>query len=151
MPGGRSNQSASMIELLQGRVEAGQNDASKWLSLFNPEYSRKLGMPVFPGSLNLRLGRPFDWLAPRYQPHIITFGQKEYGGERDILLLPCTLVTCGRRSAFLWTPIHPTFGVGKADVVEIVADVKLRDAYQLTDGSVVEVELNLALPDAGRS
>ena len=134
-----------MIEILRGRVESGENDASKWLSLFNPEYSRKLGMTVFPGSLNLRLGRPFDWLASRYQPHIIPFGRGEYGGERDILLLPCALVTCGRRPAFLWTPIHPTFGVGAADVVEIVADVKLRDAYRLTDGSVVEVELDLTL------
>lgn len=140
-----------MIEILRGRVESGKNDASKWLSLFNPEYSRKLGMLVFPGSLNLRLGRPFDWLASRYQPHIIPFGQAEYGGERDILLLPCTLATCGRRSAFLWTPIHPTFGVGEADVVEVVADVKLRDAYRLTDGSVVEVELDLAISGAGRS
>jgi CTP-dependent riboflavin kinase len=127
------------------------NDASRWLSLFNPAYSRKLGMPVFPGSLNLRLGRPFDWLAPRYQPHIIPFGQEEYGGERDILLLPCALVTCGRRRAFLWTPIHPTLGVGEADVVEVVADVNLRDAYRLTDGSVVEVELDLTTSGAGHT
>lgn len=132
-----------MREILRGRVESGENDASKWLSLFNSEYSRKLGMPVFPGSLNLRLERPFDWLASRYQPHIITFGRREYGGERDILLLPCALVTCGRRAAFLWTAIHPTLGVGEVDVLEIVSDVKLRDAYRLTDGSVVEVELDL--------
>lgn len=139
-----------MIEILRGRVESGQNDASKWLSLFNPEYSRKLGMAVFPGSLNLRLGRRFDWLASRYQPHIIPFGQKEYGGARDILLLPCALVNCGRRPAFLWTAIHPTLEVGEVDVVEIVADVKLRDAYRLADGSVVEVELDLSREGADR-
>lgn len=132
-----------MIELLCGRVEPGKNDASKWLSLFNPEYSRKLGMPVFPGSLNLRLDQPFDWLAPRYQPHIIRFRQEEYGGERDILLLPCVLATLGRRPAFLWTPIHPTRSVGETNGVEVIADVKLRDTYALTDRSLVEVELTV--------
>ena len=133
-----------MIELLRGKVEPGENDASKWLSLFNAEYSRKLGMPVFPGSLNLRLDQPFDWLAPRYQPSIIRFGQEEYGGERDILMLPCILASLGRRRAFLWRPIHPPLGAGMADIVEIVANVKLRDTYELTDGTLVEVELNLS-------
>jgi len=133
-----------MIELLRGRVESGENDASKWLTLFNAEYSRKLGIPVFPGSLNLRLDEPFNWLAPQYQPSIIRFGQQEYGGERDILLLRCILVSLGHRPAFLWGPIHPTLGAGTGRVVEIVADVKLRDAYGLTDGTLVEVELNLS-------
>ena len=133
-----------MIELLRGRVEPGYNDASKWLSLFNAEYSHKLRMPVYPGSLNLRLNQPFDWPATRYEPNMIRFGQKEYGGERDILMLACVLASLGRRRAFLWTPIHPMLGLGPADVIEIVADVKLRDAYGLTDGTLVEVELDLA-------
>ena len=133
-----------MIELLRGRVEPGENDASKWLALFNAEYSRKLGMQVFPGSLNLRLDQPFDWLAPRYQPSIIRFGQQEYGGERDILLLGCILASLRRRRAFLWSPIHPTLGPGTGHIVEIIADVKLRDAYGLTDGTLVDLEIDLA-------
>jgi CTP-dependent riboflavin kinase len=132
-----------MIELLRGRVEPGVNDASKWLSLFNAAYSRKLGMPVFPGSLNLRLTEPFDWLASRYEPNIIRFGKAEYGGERDILLLRCNLASLEGRRAFLWTPIHPILGVGMAYTVEIVADIKLRAAYGLTDGALVEVELDV--------
>jgi CTP-dependent riboflavin kinase len=130
-----------MIETLEGRVESGSDDASRWLSLFNAEYSHKLEMPVYPGSLNLRLSQPFDWLAPRYQPHIIRFGQEEYGGERNILLLPCALANLGHRRAFLWTAIHPANGIDDGDVVEIVTDIKLRDAHGLEDGAIVIVEL----------
>ena len=140
-----------MIELLRGRVEAGEGDASKWLSLFNAEYSIKLGMPVFPGSLNVRLDQPFDWLAPRYQQGIIQFGRREYGGERDILLLRCVLASLGRRRAFIWHSIHPTLGVGMAGTVEIVADVHLRDTYRLTDGMFVEIELDLSSAGEGHS
>src|SRR5215467_10720156 len=109
-----------MIDVLRGRVEPGVNDASRWLSVYNAEYGQKLGMRVFPGSLNLRLDQPFDWRTPSYQPNIIRFGRQEYGGERDILLLPCILASLGRRHAYLWSAIHPTFGVGRSDVVEIV-------------------------------
>jgi len=144
-------QTVRMIELLRGKVEPGENDATKWLLLFNAEYSRKLGMPVFPGTLNLRLDHPLDWLAPRYQPSIIRFGQEGYGGERDILLLPCVLASLGRRRAFLWRPIHPTLGAGIGDILEIVADVKLRDTDGLTDGILVEIELDLSSAGAVHS
>jgi hypothetical protein len=41
--------------LLAGRVQSGKGDASRWLALFNTAYSRKTGMPVFAGSLNVAL------------------------------------------------------------------------------------------------
>jgi len=92
------------IEILRGRVQAGENNANHWLRLFNDAYSRKLGMPVFPGSLNLALEHNFNWHDERYAAKRIWFGREEYGGERDILLLPCTLENLGRRKAFLLTP-----------------------------------------------
>jgi len=70
-----------MGELLRGRVQAGKGDASHWLRLFNAAYSRKLQMPVYPGSLNLALEYPFDWFAARYEAHVIWFGREEYGGN----------------------------------------------------------------------
>ena len=36
-----------MSELLVGKVQAGFGDAARWLKLFNPAYSEKLGIPVF--------------------------------------------------------------------------------------------------------
>jgi hypothetical protein len=93
-----------MSELLAGKVQGGFGAASYWLKLFNAPYSQKLGMSVFPGSLNIALDHVFNWFDTRYEPHRIWFGREEYGGERDILLLPCELVVsiigklfCGRR------------------------------------------------------
>jgi CTP-dependent riboflavin kinase len=130
-----------MGELLRGRVQAGKGDASHWLHFFNAEYSRKLGMPVYPGSLNVALDHPFDWFAVRYQPHILWFGREEYGGERDILLLPCVLVDLDRRRAFLWTPTTAARNRPDPWVVELVCDVTLRETYGLKDGDIVAFEL----------
>jgi CTP-dependent riboflavin kinase len=93
-----------MSELLAGKIQAGFGDASRWLKLFNAAYSEKLGMSVFPGSLNISLDHVFDWFDARYEARRIWFGREEYGGERDILLLPCELVSLDNRKAFLWTP-----------------------------------------------
>ena len=76
---------------LSGRVQSGKGDAARWLAIFNAAYSRKTAMPVFPDSLNVTLDAPFDWFAPTIQKRTIWFGREEYGGERDILLLPCVL------------------------------------------------------------
>jgi CTP-dependent riboflavin kinase len=130
-----------MNEVLRGRIQPGKNDASHWLGLFNAAYSRKLEMPVFPGSLNLALDHVFDWFAPRYRPHIVWFGRNEYGGERDVLLLPCVLASLERRKAFLWTPTTAARERPDPWVVEIVCDIKLRDAHRLKDGDLVDVEL----------
>jgi riboflavin kinase, archaea type len=130
-----------MREVLQGRVQAGKGDASHWLRLFNAAYARKLQMRVYPGSLNLALDHPFDWFAQRYQPHLIWFGREEYGGERDILLLPCELMNLERRQAYLWTPTTAARNRPDPWVVEVVCEVRLRDTYELKDGDVVVVEL----------
>ena len=132
-----------MSEILRGRVQAGVGDAARWLSRFNAAYSRKLGMPVFPGSLNLKLDQDFDWTTPR--AHLVRFGREEYGGDRDILLLPCTLRNLLGHRAFLWTTTTPKTGPERV-VLEVLADVKLREAYVLVDGSLVEVELPTSSP-----
>lgn len=93
-----------MSEHLAGKVQGGFGDASHWLKLFNSPYSQKLGMSVFPGSLNIALDHVFNWCDPRYEAHRIWFGREESGGERDILLLPCELVSLDHPKAFLWTP-----------------------------------------------
>ena len=63
-----------MSELLVGNVQGGFGAASHWLKLFNAAYSEKLGMSVFPGSLNIALDRVFDWFDARYEAHRIWFG-----------------------------------------------------------------------------
>jgi len=48
---------------------------------------RKIGTPVFPGSLNLNLGRDFNWHDPEYESRHIRFDRTEMGGEREVLLM----------------------------------------------------------------
>lgn len=125
-----------------GTVEAGSQNANIWLTRFNAAYVRKLGLAVFPGSLNLRLPHPFDWTDPRYKPALIRFDRSEYGGERDILFLPCRLETLKDRPAFLWTTTTPRQGADR-NLVEIVADIPLRATFGLKDGDLLAVDLVL--------
>ena len=126
---------------LLGKVQSGKNDASRWLSHFNEAYSRKLGAAIYPGSLNLALDHAFDWFAPCFQPHMIRFQQEEYGGERDIVLLPCVLANLGHRKAWLWSTTTAAKYRPDPHVVEIICNVKLREAYALGDGDFVRLEL----------
>lgn len=129
-----------MIALV-GRVQSGQRDASRWLERFNDAYRRKLGMPVFPGSLNVALPQAFDWHAPELEPYVVRFGREEYGGERDVLLVPCRLRSLGGQRGFLWTTTTAARDRTDPWVIEIVAPVGLRATYGLRDGDEVTLEL----------
>lgn len=109
--------------------------------MFNDAYVRKTGMPVFPGSLNLALEAPFDWLEPSLQDVIIQFPGKEFGAERDILMLPCNLRSLESQRAFLWVTTRGASDPDRRGLVEIIASVSLRDTYGLQDGDLVEVEV----------
>ena len=126
---------------LSGRVQSGKGDAARWLALFNIAYSRKTGMPVFPGSLNVALDAPFDWFAAAIEERTIWFGREEYGGERDILLLPCVLTNLNAERAMLWTPTTAARNRPDPWVVEVIAGVNLRGTYALADSEVVEILL----------
>jgi CTP-dependent riboflavin kinase len=130
-----------MSELFTSKVQAGLGDASRWLNLFNVAYSKKLGISVFPGSLNIALDQVFDWFDACYEARRIWFSREEYGGERDILLLPCELVNLDHRRAFLWTPTTAARNRRDPWVVEVVSDVNLRDHFSLQDGDVVEIRV----------
>jgi CTP-dependent riboflavin kinase len=128
---------------LTGRIHSGKNDASYWLQRFHAPYCQKTGMDIFPGSLNLELEASFDWYAKRYRPHIVWFGRDEYGGERDILLLPCILSKLDRKQAFLWTTTTAAHDRPNKNLIEVITDVPLRASYGLVDGDRVDVELSL--------
>ena len=130
-----------MKRVLRGRVESGKHDASRWLERFREPYRTKTGMAIVPGSLNLRLDEAFDWFDPELVGRVVRFGREEYGGERDILLLPCVLPSLGRRRAFLWSTTTAARERPDLRLVEVIADVRLREAHGLADGDQVEVEL----------
>ncbi len=139
-----------MESRLTGRVQSGKGDASHWLSEFNAAYSRKVGAPVFPGSLNIALGSSFDWFAPDIVHRTIWFDGAEYGGERDILLVPCVLLNLAMHPAWLWTPTTAARDRPDPWVVEIIAATNLRETFGLADGSIVEIQLSGKSDGSGR-
>ncbi len=129
-----------MAERLQGQVQSGVGNASHWLALLNDAYCRKLGMPIYPGSLNLRLSHEFDWADSRYQKMLIWFPRAENGGERDILLLPCVLENLADEAAFLWTTTTAV-APEERSIIEILASVNLRQRFRLKDRDTVIIRL----------
>lgn len=130
-----------MATTLIGHVQAGEGNASTWLSKFNSAYSRKVGVPVFPGSLNVALAAAFDWFDPEIVRRTIVFDRAEYGGERDILLVPCLLPTLANERAWLWTTTTAARDRPDPWVVELIAARNLRETYGLTNGSKVEIQV----------
>src|SRR6476620_1597877 len=118
--------SRSMASRFSGRVQRGHGNASHWLAKFNAAYSRKVGTPVFPGSLNIALESSFDWFAPEIVRRTVPFNRAEYGGERDILLVPCVLVNLAMQPAWLWTTTTASHDRSDPWVVEIIAATNLR-------------------------
>jgi CTP-dependent riboflavin kinase len=126
---------------LRGRVQSGKGDASKWLRLFAEAYARKIGMPIYPGSLNLDLGTPFDWHEPYLQARQIWFDRSEMGGERDVILVPCVLSGLAGTAAFLWSTTTAASDRVDPWVVELICGVGLRDKFRLNDGDAVVVDI----------
>jgi riboflavin kinase, archaea type len=132
-----------MSLVIRGRVQSGTRQAAHWLSLFNASYARKLGMPIFPGSMNVALDQPFDWFDPRWQHAVVELDRVEYGGERDILLLPCSLNVAPGVPAFLWSTTTAARDPADRLLAEVIAPVGLRATYGLADGDLVAIELKV--------
>jgi CTP-dependent riboflavin kinase len=132
---------ANPLILLSGRVQSGKGDAARWLSKFNAAYALKIGQLVFPGSLNVALAEPFDWFSEENAARTIQFHRTDYGGERDILLMPCVLRSLGNERAWLWTPTTAAHDRPDPWVIEMIAGRNLREAFALADGDAVTLEL----------
>jgi riboflavin kinase, archaea type len=129
--------------LIRGRVQSGTKQAAHWLSVFSAAYARKLGVAIFPGSLNVELDTPFDWFDPRWENAVVEFGGAEYGGERDILLLPCSLSAAPGVPTFLWSTTTAARDPRDRFLAELIAPVGLRATYGLKDGDPVAIEFKL--------
>lgn len=130
------------VSYLKGQVQKGYGDASRWLNLFNEAYSSKIGIPIFPGSLNVALkNHLFDWFQPELFAHRIWFGKEEYGGERDIWMVPCILTNLQEQEAYLWSTTTAAASREDKNVVEIIASIGLRSEFGLSDGDWIDIQL----------
>ena len=126
--------------ILLGVVQSGENNFSYWLSKLEPYYTAKTGMKLFPGTLNVHLDKAYESPA-----ETLCLRKEEFGGEVSVKIIPCRIFG---REAFILRPYRD----GLEDnydkrVVEIATDIKLRDAYQLKDGDIVQIEVASANSD----
>ncbi len=126
---------------LIGTIEDGKNDATHWLEKFNKQYQKKLGQEIYPGSLNIKIEDPFHFREKTFADKLLFMDRSEYGGERDILMIPCSIFD---KPAFLWRTTRAEDGeVDGLDysLIEVITSVHLRSTYDLNTGQKVEVDL----------
>jgi len=128
------------MKRITGIVQGGKNDANRWLRRFAGVYASWLGQDIFPGSLNIDTGTRFDWHAPDIVPFRRRFSLTPHGGERDLFIVPCTIVKPGVQSCWLWTTTTAADDRPDPSVVELIATVNLRGKLGLGDGAQIELE-----------
>ena len=123
------------MPVLRGTVVSGVGNFAYWIDKLQDHYLRKTGMRLYPGTLNLRLEAPYSIPAGA-----LRLEKEEYGGTVSVNLVPCRVFG---RPAFLLRTDANEAGTGHhpKTIIEIAADVKLRDVYSLRDGDTVEVHL----------
>ena len=140
-----NNQSNTMyskneMKTLNGIVQDGMNNANIWLHKFSDVYTAWLGQEIFPGSLNLDIGFPFNWNGPNILTYRRRFSLLPNGGERDLYIIPCTIVYPGNYKCWLWTTTTASENRDDPNIVELIAGVELRSELNLETGSEVKVE-----------
>lgn len=123
------------MPVLRGSVTSGIGNFSTWIERLRDHYFQKTGMHLYPGTLNILLEE--EYTLP---PQRIRLEREEYGGRVSVNIVPCRIF--GRRAFLLRTDANERGeGHHPRNIIEIACDVKLRDAYGLDDGSIVEVEV----------
>jgi CTP-dependent riboflavin kinase len=126
---------------LRGRVVGGIGDFGKWIAALGDHYERKTGMRLYPGTLNVDVG-----VEIRLPEQRLRLEKEEYGGRVSVNIVPCVffglLGAAGQRAVWLRTDQNEC-GTGHhgLTIVEIAAEVRLRDEFGLVDGSEVEIEI----------
>lgn len=125
-----------------GIVFSGLGEGRYYVSLdgYREQFRKKLGIDPFPGTLNLRIPRREMAIKRRLEMEEgikidgFTAENRSFG---EVKAFKCKV---NGLSAFI---VMPKRTHHLSDVVEVIAEVKLRDALNLKDGDVVEVEVIL--------
>lgn len=123
--------------ILRGEIRTGVGNFSYWLDKLEPYYTRKTGMLLFRGTLNVHL------ISGSYRTptSALRLEKEEYGGRVSVSIVPCKIFG---RKAFILRPDTDTGKRGDPPerILEITTNVNLRDTYKLKDGDVLEVEVS---------
>lgn len=120
---------------LRGRVVSGQGEGQHYISRegYHEQFREKLGFEVFPGTLNIKLERPFDPTGLRM---IEIEGFLDEG--RTFGRCCCYRVNVQGINAAIVRPARSRY---PPDLVEVVAPISLRSSLGLADGDEVMLML----------
>ena len=125
---------------LKGEIRTGKNDFSYWMDKLSLYYKKKTGMNFFPGTLNIHL-LDCKYYFPK---NCIRLEKEEYGGTVSVSMIPCRILD--KNAYILRTDSdRGKYGYPPEQILEIATDIKLRDEFDLKDGDLVEVEIDVVL------
>ncbi len=119
---------------VKGKVISGLGNAKFWMERICEAFEEKYKVKPFLGTLNVLLERN---LILDDKEKIMA---SEYGGDYDVLVLKCKILE--KEAYIVRTTKNNSFdGDHKPNVIEIVADEKLREKLNLKDGDTVCINI----------
>jgi len=125
----------SRRDTLRGRLVSGLGEGQHYVARdgYRKQFQEKLGFDPFPGTLNIRLDRPFDYAWRRaikiegFLDEGVTFGK-----------CSCYKVKVMGIEAAIVRPERSSY---PQDLVEVIAPIRLRSSLGLADGDEVMLRL----------
>lgn len=121
-------------------VFSGLGEGEFYVSIYSRGFRLKLGITPYPGTLNARLVeddvRDFNDCLSRIRG--VRVDPPPIPGAK---LAPVIAYKASVSGYPAWI-VRPMITVYKRDVVELIADVRLRDLLGLSDGSTIEIYLD---------
>src|SRR5207249_10315470 len=114
---------------LRGEITTGVGNFSYWLDKLEPYYTRKTGMRLFPGTLNVHLtSGSYPTLT-----NALRLEKEEYGGRVSVSIVPCKIIG---RKAFILRPDTETgkYGDPPDGIRHIDTEVNRHDTVQMKTG-----------------
>ena len=123
------------MNVIHGKVSTGMGEGQYYLSRegYRSQFRKKLGFVPFPGTLNIKLDKPF---VPSIEPiKIMGFSDegKTFGG------CLCYRIKINGIKAAIVRPDRSSY---PSDLIEIIAPISIRDSLGLSEGDEVEVTLD---------
>ena len=122
------------IMSIRGRVVGGLGEGQYYISRegYRNQFFQKLGFVPFPGTLNIKLDKPFN-----PGPHLVRVeGFREE--ERTFGGCKCYKIKLNGQEGAIIRPDRSSYPL---DLVEVISPLRLRDVLKLEDGDEVELIL----------
>lgn len=113
---------------LKGIVVSGIGEGRKYVELYKNVIKEVLGFTPFPGTLNIKVEADINTLLHKLCSYTIPPPSPEYKPVHAYL---------GAVEDIIGFFIRPEATVHKADIIEFIAPVKVRDVKKLSDGDKV--------------